>query len=181
MHNLEAQEISDRTPKDYIFVAFYENTSHCHSNNPVRRWKGSSLSHSARGSGRVGLVIEPVQVLSAARPINPQGSYNYGKINITRTIKFVNSAGSVDGKLRYAVNGVSHIDPETPVKLAEYFGVAKYSLISDEQPSGAGDKITMAPNVITAIFRNFVQIIFENHEKSVQLWHLDGYSFFPVA
>ncbi|KAI8002312.1 hypothetical protein LOK49_LG08G00240 [Camellia lanceoleosa] len=43
---------------------------------------------------------------SAARP-NPQGSYHYGKINITRTIKLVNSRNNVDGKLRYAINGVS--------------------------------------------------------------------------
>ncbi|XP_058215920.1 L-ascorbate oxidase homolog [Rhododendron vialii] len=123
---------------------------------------------------------------SAARP-NPQGSYHYGQINITRTIKLVNSATSVDGKLRYAINGVSHTDPvsETPMKLAEYYGVAdkvfKYNIIED-QPAADGSKITtVATNVIDATFRNFVEIIFENHEKSIQSWHLSGYSFFPVA
>lgn len=123
---------------------------------------------------------------SAARP-NPQGSYHYGQINITRTIKLVNSATSVDGKLRYAINGVSHTDPasETPLKLAEYYGVAdkvfKYNIIED-QPAADGSKITtVATNVIDATFRNFVEIIFENHEKSIQSWHLSGYSFFPVA
>ena len=122
---------------------------------------------------------------SAARP-NPQGSYHYGSINITRTIKLVNSATQVDGKLRYAINGVSHVDPETPLKLAEYFGIAdkvfKYDTISDEGlPKDATTVTTVAPNVVNATFRNFIEIIFENHEKSIQSWNLDGHSFFAVA
>uniref|UniRef100_A0A9I9D9I4 L-ascorbate oxidase homolog n=1 Tax=Cucumis melo TaxID=3656 RepID=A0A9I9D9I4_CUCME len=121
---------------------------------------------------------------SAARP-NPQGSYHYGSINITRTIKLVNSASKVDGKLRYAINGVSHVDPETPLKLAEYFGVTdkvfKYDTISDEGLAEGATTVTVAPNVVNTTFRNFIEIIFENHEKSLQSWHLDGYSFFAVA
>ncbi|KAL6133743.1 hypothetical protein ACLB2K_065977 [Fragaria x ananassa] len=121
---------------------------------------------------------------SAARP-NPQGSYHYGAINITRTIKLVNSASKVDGKLRYAVNGVSHIDTETPLKYAEYFGVAdkvfKYDIIRDDPSPEAEAKITLAPNVVNQTYRDFVEIIFENHGKSIQSWHLDGYAFFPVA
>ncbi|KAF8377977.1 hypothetical protein HHK36_031366 [Tetracentron sinense] len=121
---------------------------------------------------------------SAARP-NPQGSYHYGGINITRTIKIVNSPGTVDGKLRYAINGASHMDTDTPLKLAEYFGAAakvfKYDTIGDEPPAKGSDKISVGPVVLNATFRNFVEIIFENHEKSIQSWHLDGYSFFAVA
>ena len=123
---------------------------------------------------------------SAARP-NPQGSYHYGQINITRTIKLVNTAGTVDGKLRYAINGHSHTDAQTPLKLLEYYRVTekefKYDVIKDEPPSNVDtlDKFTTGPNVLNGTFRNFVEIIFENHEKSIQSWHLDGYSFFPVA
>ncbi|XP_075498757.1 L-ascorbate oxidase homolog [Primulina tabacum] len=184
---------ADQAPKDYLFVASTRFTkSPLTATATIRYVGGKDPASAALPEAPVGWAWSLNQfrslrwnlTASAARP-NPQGSYHYGKINITRTIKFVNSAGSVDGKLRYAVNGVSHIDPETPVKLAEYFGIAnkvfKYDLIGDEPPSGAGDKITIAPNVIQAIFRNFVEIIFENHEKSVQSWHLDGYSFFPVA
>lgn len=120
---------------------------------------------------------------SAARP-NPQGSYHYGQINITRTIKLANSRSEVDGKLRFAVNGVSHTDQSTPLKLAEYFGIPekvfKYDLVKDEPPT-AEDKVIIAPSVVNATFRNFVEIIFENHEKTIQTWHLDGYSFFAVA
>ncbi|XP_050277487.1 L-ascorbate oxidase homolog [Quercus robur] len=121
---------------------------------------------------------------SAARP-NPQGSYHYGAINITRTIKLVNSASSAGGKRRYAINGVSHIDTATPLKLAEYYGIAnkvfKYDTIPDDPKHIAPNKVTVQPNVVNTTFRNFVEIIFENHEKSLQSWHLDGYSFFAVA
>nr|GMD26136.1 L-ascorbate oxidase homolog [Ipomoea batatas] len=120
---------------------------------------------------------------SAARP-NPQGSYHYGQINITRTIKLVNSKSYVDGKLRYTLNGVSHINTDTPLKLAEYFGISekvfKYDVMGDT-PRENAEKVTLAPNVVNATFRNFVEIVFENHEKTIQTYHLDGYSFFAVA
>ncbi|KAG9454862.1 hypothetical protein H6P81_007766 [Aristolochia fimbriata] len=120
---------------------------------------------------------------SAARP-NPQGSFHYGGINITRTIKLANTAGFLDGKLRYALNGVSYVEPTTPIKLAEYFGVAdkvfKYDVIGDEPP--ADDKnIKLDTIVVNGTFRDFIEIVFENHEKGVQSFHLDGYSFFPVG
>ncbi|KAL2487657.1 SKU5 similar 14 [Forsythia ovata] len=111
---------------------------------------------------------------SAARP-NPQGSYHYGQINITRTIKLVNSRSFVDGKLRFGLNGISHVDSETPLKLAEYFGVSdkafKYNLLKDEPPQD-NTKVILSPNVLNATFRNFVEIIFENHERTIQTYHL---------
>ncbi|KAL3338294.1 hypothetical protein AABB24_030439 [Solanum stoloniferum] len=122
---------------------------------------------------------------SSARP-NPQGSYHYGQINITRTIRLVSTNGVVNGKQRYAINGVSHTDPETPIKLAQYYGVAdkvfKYGLCKDEYiPPSGNEVITIAPNVVNVTYRNFVEIILENHEESVQSWHLDGFNFFAVA
>ncbi|MQL87050.1 hypothetical protein Taro_019582 [Colocasia esculenta] len=120
---------------------------------------------------------------SAARP-NPQGSYHYGSINITRTIKLSNSAGSVDGKFRCAINGASFQHPPTPLKLAEYFGagalVFQYDTIGDMPPAKLGS-IRTEPIVLKATFRDFVEIILENPEKSIQSYHLDGYSFFPVG
>lgn len=120
---------------------------------------------------------------SAARP-NPQGSYKYGQIPINRTIKLVHSVDRSQGKLRYALNGVSHVNPETPLKLAEYYGVAnkvfKYNTMPDQPPADL-QKIVEAPNVLNITFRQFVEIIIENHEKSIQSYNLDGYSFFAVA
>ncbi|TYI43552.1 hypothetical protein ES332_A01G178100v1 [Gossypium tomentosum] len=120
---------------------------------------------------------------SAARP-NPQGSYKYGSINITRTIKLANTAHKVDGKLRYALNGVSYVEPTTPLKLAEYYNVAdkvfKYDNIPDDPPAEI-TKVTMEPIVLNMTHRNFIEFIFENRETAVQSYHLDGYSFFAVA
>ncbi|XP_027185899.1 L-ascorbate oxidase homolog [Coffea eugenioides] len=187
---------ADKEPKDYYFVASTRFTKQILSATATIRYT------TGKGPASPELPLAPVGwawslnqfrsfrwnlTASAARP-NPQGSYHYGQINITRTIKIVNSAGEADGKLRYAINGVSHVDPETPLKLAEYFGVAdkvfKYNIIQDEPSADVTAKnhaITLAPNVVNATFRNFIEIILENHEKTVQSWHLDGYSFFAVA
>ncbi|KAJ4771972.1 Monocopper oxidase-like protein SKU5 [Rhynchospora pubera] len=120
---------------------------------------------------------------SAARP-NPQGSYHYGQINIARTIKLVNSPKLVKGKLRYTLNGVSHINLWTPLKLAQYFNIANkvfnYNATHDEPPIfNAPAKI--APNVISIKHRTFIEIVFENHEKAIQTYHLDGYAFFATG
>ncbi|KAM0995348.1 hypothetical protein FF1_005414 [Malus domestica] len=184
---------ADKEPKDYYMVASTRFTKTVLTGKGIIRYEnGNGPASPELPEAPVGWAWSLNQfrsfrwnlTASAARP-NPQGSYHYGKINITRTIKIVNSASKVDGKLRYAVNGVSHVESETPLKLAEYFGVAdkvfKYDTIEDEPPATVEDKITLAPNVVNQTFRDFVEIIFENHEKSIQSWHLDGYSFFAVA
>ncbi|KAK9271408.1 hypothetical protein L1049_026998 [Liquidambar formosana] len=100
---------------------------------------------------------------SGPRP-NPQGSYHYGLINTTRTIRLANSAGQVNGKQRYAVNSVSFIPADTPLKLADYFnieGVFRVGSISNN-PYGGG--IYLDTSVMGADFRAFVEIVFENYE-----------------
>jgi hypothetical protein len=183
---------ADKEPKDYYMVASTRFTKYTLIGKGIVRY--------TNGAGPASHVLPPAPTgwawslnqfrsfhwnltASAARP-NPQGSYHYGQINITRTIKLVNSVSKVDGKLRYAINGVSHVDGETPLKLAEYYGIAdkvfKYNIISDEPPVDPR-AITIAPNVINATFRNFIEIIFENPGKVVQSYNLGGYSFFAVA
>lgn len=184
---------ADKDPKDYYMVASTRFTKYLLTGKGIIRYTNSM--------GPASPEIPPAPVgwawslnqfrsfrwnltASAARP-NPQGSYHYGQINITRTIRLVNTAGKADnGKLRYAINGVSHVDGETPFKLAEYYRVAdkvfKYNIISDD-PATDPKTITLAPNVINATFRNFIEIIFENPGKEVQSYNLDGYSFFAVA
>ncbi|TYH88790.1 hypothetical protein ES332_D01G212400v1 [Gossypium tomentosum] len=117
---------------------------------------------------------------SGPRP-NPQGSYHYGLINITRTIKLVSSADQVKGKQRYAVNSVSFIPADTPLKLADYFkigGVFRVGSISDKP---TGQNMYLDTSVMGADFRAFVEIVFENHESIVQSWHIDGYAFWVVG
>jgi len=186
---------ADKAPKEYYMVASTRFTKTVLTGKAIIRY-----TNGRKGSASLKNIPEaPVGwawslnqfrsfrwnlTASAARP-NPQGSYHYGKIPITRTIKIVNSASRVKGKLRYGINGVSHVNPVTPLKLAEYFGVAdkvfKYDLIKDEPPKKLSGEVTLAPNVVNQTFRNFVEIIFENHEKSLQSWHLAGYSFFAVS
>ncbi|EPS72881.1 pollen-specific protein [Genlisea aurea] len=189
---------ADQAPADYHFVVSSRFTKKALSTVAVIRYSGS------KGSSDSGAIPPPPPensrgiawsinqfrsfrwnlTASAARP-NPQGSYHYGKINITRTIKVVNARYQVNGKLRFGINGVSHVDGETPLKLAEYFGVGdkvfKYDVMKDEPTGQDEQKASLAPNVVNATFRNFVEIVFENHERTIQTWHLDGYAFFAVA
>ncbi|XP_058735363.1 L-ascorbate oxidase homolog [Vicia villosa] len=183
---------ADKEPRDYHLVASTRFTQKVTTTTAIIRY--------SNGVGPASPILPPAPAgwvwsmnqlrsfrwnltASAARP-NPQGSYHYGLINITRTIKLVNSNSRVNGKLRYGINGVSHVNPETPLKLAEYYGVAdkvfKYNTISDNPPAVIND-LTLAPNVINATFRTFIEIILENPTKCIQSYNLDGYSFFVTA
>ncbi|KAL6576643.1 hypothetical protein OROMI_010919 [Orobanche minor] len=188
---------ADQAPKDYYLVVSSRFTKQVHSTVAVVRYLNGNgpaspeLPPPPPENERKSIAWSINQfrsfrwnlTASAARP-NPQGSYHYGQINITRTIKIANSRGQVGGKLRFGINGVSHVDTETPLKLAEYFGVAdkvfEYNIVKDE-PATNTDGLLVAPSVVNATFRNFVEIILENREKTIQTWHLDGYSFFAVA
>ena len=59
----------------------------------------------------------------AARP-NPQGSFHYGQINVTRTMLLRNDESDIGGRRRCTVNGVAFANTGTPLKLADYFRVA---------------------------------------------------------
>ncbi|XP_052481942.1 L-ascorbate oxidase homolog [Gossypium raimondii] len=183
---------ADQEPKDYFVVASTRFTK--------REVTATGVIRYTNGKGAPSPKLPPPPVgwawslnqfrtfrwnltASAARP-NPQGSYKYGSVNITRTIKLANTAQKVDGKLRYAINGASYVEPTTPLKLAEYYGVAdkvfKYDTISDDPPAEI-TKVTMEPVVLNLTHRNFMEIIFENRETAIQSYHLCGYAFFAVA
>ena len=114
----------------------------------------------------------------AARP-NPQGSFHYGRINVTRTILLRNDEADIDGRRRCTVNGVSFANAGTPLKLADHFDVAGIFTVL----SGLPERRTpsFGTTVIDARYRDFVQIVFENKLQSLQTWHLDGYSFFVTG
>lgn len=118
---------------------------------------------------------------SGPRP-NPQGSYHYGQINISRTLVLDSSAGLVRRKQRYAINGVSFVPADTPLKLADYYkigGVFKVGSIPEKPRSGGGIRLDTA--VMGAHHRAFLEIVFQNREKILQSYHLDGYSFWVVG
>lgn len=119
---------------------------------------------------------------NAARP-NPQGSFHYGTIPVQRTLVLANSKAIINGKLRYAVNGISHINPNTPLKLADWFnipGVFDLNTIKDV-PSPQGTPAKLGTSVIGFTFHDFAEIIFQNNENYIQSWHMDGSSFYVVG
>jgi hypothetical protein len=122
-------------------------------------------------------------MVGAARP-NPQGSYHYGSINITRTLVLKNGI-MIDGQeLRYTVNGVTFVHQDTPLKLADYFKLtdASYSCVIPETPNdGTGVLPTFGTSVVDAVYHDFMHVVFQNPLQYIQTWHLDGYNFFVVG
>ncbi|CAI0431131.1 unnamed protein product [Linum tenue] len=118
---------------------------------------------------------------SGPRP-NPQGSYHYGMIKTTRTITLANSAPWINGKQRYAVNGVSFTPADTPLKLADYFNIpGVFNVGSIPMSPNSGGNAYLQTSVMGANFREFVEIVFQNWEDTVQSWHVDGHAFFVVG
>uniref|UniRef100_A0A0A0K0Q7 Uncharacterized protein n=1 Tax=Cucumis sativus TaxID=3659 RepID=A0A0A0K0Q7_CUCSA len=117
---------------------------------------------------------------SGPRP-NPQGSYHYGLINISRTIKLESSAALVSRKQRYAVNSVSFIPADTPLKLADYFGIDGVFSVGSVPDVPSRKPMYLDTSVMGADYRAFIEIVFQNHENIVQSWHIDGYSFWVVG
>ncbi|XP_048141668.1 L-ascorbate oxidase homolog isoform X2 [Rhodamnia argentea] len=117
---------------------------------------------------------------SGPRP-NPQGSYHYGMIKTSRTIMVVNSAPIINGKQRYAVNGASFVPADTPLKLADHFkipGVFNLGSMPTSPNWGSG---YLQTSVMSTNFREYIEIVFQNWENTVQSWHIDGYSFFVMG
>ncbi|KAI3966076.1 hypothetical protein MKW92_040613 [Papaver armeniacum] len=114
--------------------------------------------------------------VGAARP-NPQGSFKYGQINITRTIILENGLTMVGDGRRFTVNGVSFVNGDTPLKLADYFQLQdiiapdKFPDAPDNRPYAVGSSL------IDAQYRKFIHIVFQNPRPSLQTWHMDGYNF----
>ena len=117
---------------------------------------------------------------NAARP-NPQGSYHYGRVPVTKTTVLENSAPLVNGKQRYAVNRVSYVNPDTPLKLADHFSIP--GVFSDDsiQMLPSEGPAFVASSVISAPLHDFIEVVFQNNENTIQSWHLDGYDFWVVG
>ncbi|XP_051139004.1 L-ascorbate oxidase homolog [Andrographis paniculata] len=117
---------------------------------------------------------------SGPRP-NPQGSYHYGMINTSLTIRLSSSAGQVNGKQRYALNGVSYVHPDTPLKVADYFSIGGVFRVGSIPYTPNGRGIRLDTSVMHADYRAFVEIVFENPEDIIQSYHLNGYAFWVVG
>ncbi|XP_062224889.1 L-ascorbate oxidase homolog [Phragmites australis] len=182
---------ANRPARDYRIAVSTRFANSTLDSTAILRYTGSSLPVSgslAAGPSDVDFSLNQARSIrtnltaSGPRP-NPQGSYHYGSINVTRTIRLANSAGQVGGKRRYAVNGVSFVEADTPLKLADYYnisGVFRLGGIPDAPADGAAE-VRNETAVMDSDHRSFVEVVLENSEDSVQSWHLDGYSVFVVG
>ncbi|KAF5752925.1 hypothetical protein HS088_TW01G00843 [Tripterygium wilfordii] len=117
---------------------------------------------------------------NAARP-NPQGSFHYGTIPVVRTIILGNSETRIDGKLQYAVNNISYVDPSTPLKLADWFSIPGVFTLNSIKDKPISVPAAYGTSVFGITLHDYVEIVFQNNEGSVQSWHFDGTSFFVVG
>ncbi|EXC08927.1 Monocopper oxidase-like protein SKS1 [Morus notabilis] len=117
---------------------------------------------------------------SGARP-NPQGSFHYGSINITDTyvLKSVPPL-TINGTLRAALNGISFVNPNTPIRLADKHNVkGVYKLDFPSKPLNRSPRKDIS--VINATYKGFIEVVFQNNDTVMQSFHIDGYSFFVVG
>ncbi|KAI3500521.1 hypothetical protein L1887_36343 [Cichorium endivia] len=180
----------DQTPKDYYVVASTRFTRkiltsvsvlhYSNSQTPVSGPIPAGPTYQVHWSMQQARTIRWNLTSNAARP-NPQGSFHYGTITPTRTIVLSNSANLINGKNRYAVNGVSYINADTPLKLADHFNIPGVYSMNTIQSSPSGGAAFVATAVMGASLHDFLEIVFQNNEKIVQSWHLDGYDFWPVG
>lgn len=117
---------------------------------------------------------------SGARP-NPQGSFHYGSINVTDVYVLKSlPPTTINGKLRSTYNGISFVNPDTPIRLADAFKVkGAYKLDFPSKPLDRPP--TTDRSIINATYKGFIEIIIQNNDTVLQTFHLDGYSFFVVG
>lgn len=181
---------TDQTPGDYYMVASTRFT------NPVLT--GIGVLHYVNSPSRVsgplpgGPTIQIDYSLNQARTIrwnlsanaarpNPQGSFHYGMISVSRTLLMYSSGGLINNKQRYAVNGISYLTPDTPIKLADYYHIPNVFYLGSIPDSPRGGSPYLATGVLSAENRAFLEVVFQNNENIVNSWHVDGYSFFVVG
>ncbi|XP_068653819.1 L-ascorbate oxidase homolog [Aristolochia californica] len=181
---------ADQPPQDYYIVVSSRFTNPVLTSNAILHYSNSARGVSGPPPG--GPTIQIDWSLNQARSIrwnltasgprpNPQGSYHYGMIPISRTIRLANSAPVINNKQRYAVNSVSYIPADTPLKVADFYNIQGIFTVGSipDNPTGGGGYLQTS--VMGADFRTYVEVVFENSEDTVQSWHIDGYSMFVVG
>ncbi|XP_047311437.1 L-ascorbate oxidase homolog [Impatiens glandulifera] len=180
----------DQVPKDYYIVASTRFTRRILTSIAVLHYSNSKTpvsgplplppSFQLHGSMQQARTFRWNLTSNAARP-NPQGSYHYGTIPITRTLVLANSRPVINGKRRYAVNRVSFVHPDTPLKLADHFNISGVFNMDSIQSVPSEGPSYLGTSVVSTSLHNFIEIVFQNNEKPVQSWHLDGYDFWVVG
>ncbi|XP_073121131.1 L-ascorbate oxidase homolog isoform X1 [Henckelia pumila] len=182
--------ILDQPPKDYYIVATTRFTTTVLTAIAVLHYTNSQAPVSGPlppgPPPEIEWSIEQARTFrwnltsNAARP-NPQGSFHYGNITISRTFVLANSAPIINGKQRYAVNGVSYINADTPLKLADHFNIPGVFSLNSIPSSPSSSGAYLSTSVIGTSLHEFIEVVFQNNENTMQSWHLDGYDFWVVG
>ncbi|XP_042507808.1 L-ascorbate oxidase homolog [Macadamia integrifolia] len=180
----------NQAPKDYYIVASTRFTKQVLTATSVLHYSNSQSSVSgplpAGPTYQIQWSMQQARTFrwnltaNAARP-NPQGSFHYGKITPSKTIILANSASLINGKQRYAVNRVSYINPDTPLKLADYYNIPGVFSVNSIQANPTEGPAYYGTSVMPASLHDFIEVVFQNNENSIQSWHLDGYDFWLVG
>ncbi|KAJ4829102.1 hypothetical protein Tsubulata_033657 [Turnera subulata] len=181
---------ADQAPKDYYVAVSSRFTTPVLTTTAILHY--SNARSGLSGPVPIGPTTQIDWSLNQARSIrwnltasgprpNPQGSYHYGLIKTSRTITLANSAPIINRKQRYAVNSVSYVPADTPLKLADYFKIPGVFNLGSIPTSPTWGNAYLQTSVMNANFREFVEIIFQNWEDTVQSWHIAGNSFFVVG
>ncbi|CAM8915686.1 unnamed protein product [Rhodiola kirilowii] len=178
------------TPKDYFIVASSRFLKPFRTGTGILHYSGSktpaSMPLPAEPRGQLHWSMLQARTIrmdleaNAARP-NPQGSFRYGTIPVSRTLILANTEAKIAGKRRYAVNGISYVNPTTPLKLADWFNIAGVFDLNTFKDRPSTGPAVFGTSVLGTALHDFVEIIFQNNEATIQSWHLDGSSFFVVG
>jgi FtsP/CotA-like multicopper oxidase with cupredoxin domain len=179
----------NQAPKDYVIVVSTRFSKPILNATAVLHYSNSKSSASGwpadpnyqfHGSMEQARTYRWNLTANAARP-NPQGSFHYGTITTKRTIVLANSAVLINGKRRYAVNGVSYVNTNTPLKLADHFNITGVYRTNTIQDMPSGGSTSVATSVMPANLHDFIEVVFQNNDNKMQSWHLDGYDFWVVG
>ncbi|VAI79865.1 unnamed protein product [Triticum turgidum subsp. durum] len=182
---------ADQPPQDYTIVVSTRFTNPVLTNTAMLHYSNSNGVPAALPPPP-GPTVEIDWSLNQARSIrwnltasgprpNPQGSYHYGQVNTTRTMRLANSRVTINGKLRYAVNSVSFIPTDTPLKVADFYNIQGVFTPGSMPDAPSGGPAYLQTAVMASNMRDYVEVVFENAEGSVQSWHIDGYAFWVVG
>ncbi|KAL1294992.1 hypothetical protein HN51_055829 [Arachis hypogaea] len=119
----------------------------------------------------------------AARP-NPQGTFNVTNVTIAETFILKASMAKINhsSSPRYAVNNVSYLTPDTPLKLADFLVNGSGVYVLDAFPINTSNTNAVSGVfVASAIYKGWTEIVIKNTLDTIDSWHLDGYSFFVVG
>lgn len=181
---------ADQAPDDYYVVVSSRFTTPVLMTTAVlhyrNSWKKVSGPLPAGPTTQIGWSLRQAHSIrmnltaSGPRP-NPQGSYHYGMIKVQRTIVLANSAAYINRRQRFAINSVSYVQADTPLKLADYFNIpgVYYPNSMPSYPTWRPAYLQTA--VLQTDYRTFIEIVFQNQENTVQSYHIDGYAFFVVG